>query len=93
MREHLIAFIKAAAAKQDGTNRYDNGGPDAPNRRELFHLSGSSPADGRDTNVLFFGYGYFDGDKTLWYDKDAYPTQLSVEDGVDAFLKAYDLDR
>lgn len=27
MREHLIAFIKAAAAKQDGTNREDNGGP------------------------------------------------------------------
>lgn len=93
MREHLIAFIREAAAKQDGTNREDNGGPDAPYRRRLFHLASTQPTDGRDTNVLFFGYGYFDRDGTLWYDQDAYPHNLSVEDGVDAFLKAYDLDR
>lgn len=92
LRDHLLAFIKAAASKQTGENSYD-GHPDGsgPNRRHQFRLS-----DGGVT--LSFGYGYFNRENVLYdtrteYNPDGYFEELTPEEAVDRFLKDADLDR
>lgn len=81
MREHLIAFIKAAAARQDGTS----GEPGRTRNQFSLNAGDGSPS-------LEFGYGYFDRSGVLYYDETGEPVVgLTVEEGVDRWLKAYGL--
>lgn len=96
LRDHLVAFVRAAAAKQDGTNRDDNGG-------EAFRRFQFAIGDAGGTGAtLHFGYGYFSGGNVLYYGpadgergdgERGEIAELSVEEGVDRWLKNYDLDR
>lgn len=78
MREHLIAFIKAAAARQDG---------ELPHGRTMFYLGSNKDLLPR----ISFGYQYADPCNVVVGRDGGTPREMSVEDGVDKFLEEHGL--
>lgn len=88
LRQAFLAFIKEVNELQDGTNDQDN--PDGTYRRWLFRLAPTPDRD--DKPSLMFGYGYF-GKDNVTIGSPHEVKEVPPEEGVDLFMKAYDLDR
>jgi hypothetical protein len=81
MRDHLIAVVREIGTKAQAGDWWD-----------IVQF-------GRDgEGHLWCGAGYFDAGGVLWWppwtlgEQQSLPEQLSVEEGVDRFLKAYGLE-